>query len=1203
MLRTYAFIITGMLALTPSTGLPASQAAQQLGLSLLNSGIELRKSQREELERNLVELKRRYDEAIKQSGHTMADLTRQLTQAHEESDNGSDQDPEVLSKKLAILNDRKQRLIDYQELWREVVDAKEARIKALSNFIEVLKRGRPDPKPAYSWKEFRDAQMFVSEQFGKIDTLKTKRDNFRKQKAAIAERLTSLERQQQVKTKERYRLIAQADRKYDSANKSEQIGNAQIKSDAEIIAQELTALTESTEQMKLTIEKLELEDKLYEDLIGYEQHSYNEHKTLLEQIETLLVLDHNDVEIARAEWKAEEANALVVKEKVNEAREPKKRTREEIQHELEVYKQKLAAIKETEKQGNPEVMLIRNQINRLHAIAQALEKDLAHLDAKKDLSDLIAAERELQYNMVKMRYQLKLEDENFTELQAMFNNKRDLALSSLKELKEKRTAAITSLIEANQSIERIKTYQHRLRDGSLAAQANLREHHVRELFGLSEERRSSLGLLLECTQSYLAVNAELITLQEKIIHQYDLILSEIINFKMFSIWKRSPKAISFEALVNGALEIESFFKKLYWQTPTYLRPASAWDLVKSSTMHDVLFILLSLLVYLILLFGGRFLLARLTNYLSNRAEYFKGHTRYLYLQLINICLNFLLKHYTLLFTWLFIYLQLATDAVQTFSVLRPLANTYSVPMFYLLSIPLFTYLAHGFIVLLNDLNTRLNYLFFAERFQGKFIALIGTFCYASAILIPLRMALIAYSQPVPSGAATLILAAYSLMLVVILTLLFSKDDALKFIPTGKPFLIILKRKIDKYYYPVFLFCVGLFILSNPYVGYWGMAWFLMSAVPSSIALTYFLFWLHNVLRKYAVFLFMKEDEDDFVDKFEHAKTYYGFFVVFSFIILLFITFTLVMRIWGFVFTPTDIWRALSEDLVVQLGVDTKIGIIQLLMVSLFIATGFFVSSLIHRFILMRLFDILRSEPGIQNTISRICHYTVIFMSIILGLNAIRLSQLLLWVGASAVVAVGFALKDIGSDLLAGFFVLIERPVEIGNYIQIENVQGTVHRIAARATTIITSKNHSVIIPNRDLVSKWIINWGHGRFAVGFEVNIRLNPTSTDPDAARRLLFATVQANPLILKVPSVVVRLEEIEDNAFVFLVRAFVSSRRVKEQWEIAAALRSEIIKIFKEHNIELARHEYAINLAHNGNQPKAIEFKFDTVDKANHE
>jgi small-conductance mechanosensitive channel len=499
---------------------------------------------------------------------------------------------------------------------------------------------------------------------------------------------------------------------------------------------------------------------------------------------------------------------------------------------------------------------------------------------------------------------------------------------------------------------------------------------------------------------------------------------------------------------------------------------------------------------------------------------------------------------------------------------------------------------------LKDLNKRLSYLFFTEQFQDKFLLLIASFCYSSAILIPLRAAYIAYGAPKHSDFAVVILAAYSLILLIVLSLFFGKEDILRLLPSRGNSLIWIKRKIDRYYYPVFLFIMGLLILSNPYIGYSNLSWFLAFAVPLSVLLIMVLFQIHFYIRKYAVFLFMKEEDDELIDKFDYAKAYYGFFVIFSFIILFFATTTVITNIWGLNYTPFDIWHVLANEWVINIDVDKKLGIIQFIIFGVFLAMGFVISSCTHKFILSKLFDILRFEPGTQNTISRILHYFIIFITILLGLYTIHLQQFIFLVGASLGIGLGFALKDVVADLVAGFFVLLERPIEIGNYIQIDNIEGTVHKIAARSTTIITSLNFSVIVPNKDLLAKTITNWGHGRFAVGFEVQVRVEH-HTDPDLVKKVLFSVVQANPVVLRVPGIVVRLENFEDNGYFFLVRAFISARRVKEYREIAANLRMEILKAFKDNNIQLARPERV--LSYNGpdgsvqHGPKSLEIKFD--------
>ncbi len=1167
------------------------EGKKALGLSMVGN-LELRKNQQTELEKVLAAYTKRFSDTQKTISSTLNKIKTDLAEAQQKLKDAPELETDFLNKKIAILHDRRQNLFDYQDLWQDIIKLLNAHIKLVSEIIDFLQTAKPELKPTYTWKEFRELQIRISEQLVKIQSDKTKRENLKKQKVAITERLSSLERQRDALEKERGKIVTQLE----GSDTKAFIDTDAIKFDSDRVSQELSNMHEKIAQTKLIIEKLDAEIKYSDDLITLEQSKYDDQKNLLTQAENRLILDYNDVDIAKNDWKNEIQKSLTIKEDINVISEPKKQNKEKLIIERETLHQKITTEKNKGIADPVNYTILKAQYRQITALIGVVDKELQLLDARKLLADTRAHEKELQYNIIELRYKLKIESENIDLHLADFTNKRDIAFGTLKALKDKRTEAISSLIETNRAIEKIKSAHEKL----TTQKAPLFKGHENELNKVSsllDQTRQYLILAISFTQSMLAVNADLITNQEKILNQYNLIIQELESqHKIYSIWKRSPKAISLDALSNTLIEGESFLKNLYWQTPTYFKPSTFINTFTGFTLTDLLFIVLFILLYVVSFIGFRYFLTFSQNKIQKILEIYQGHTRYLYLHLVQAAIQTLLANFKLFFLWFFIFIHIKINFTYFFISFAPWISNYSTALFHLASIPLFVYMARQFIDALREVNKKLSYFFFAETFQDKFILLVTIFCYATAILLPLRMSILAYADSYHSEASTVIIAAYSLILIIVAALLFNKEDILKLIPSHTPFFIWLKRKIDKHFYQAFLFIMLLLVLSNPYIGYSNMAWFLAFAIPSSGFLLYALFIAHFYIRKYAVFLFMKEEEEDIIDKFEHAKAYYGFFVIFSFLFLLFITSMLMLRIWGFDYTPSDIWNVLAEQWVIPIGINNKLGFVEFMIFGLFIAGGFFVSSMIHKFILNKLFEIIRSEPGTQNTISRIIHYSIIFFAIILGLNAIHLEQFIWWVGASFGIVLGLALKDFVTDFIAGFFVLIERPIEIGNYVQIDNVQGTVHKIAARATTIITSRNHSIIIPNKDLVSKWIINWGHGRFAVGFEINIRVE-ANTNPELVKKVLFTTIQSNPLILKVPGVVVRLEDIEDNGFYFLTRAFISARRVKEQWELAAALRTEIIKAFKENNINLAFPTRIVHLRGDGNTKefKSIDIKFD--------
>jgi small-conductance mechanosensitive channel len=266
---------------------------------------------------------------------------------------------------------------------------------------------------------------------------------------------------------------------------------------------------------------------------------------------------------------------------------------------------------------------------------------------------------------------------------------------------------------------------------------------------------------------------------------------------------------------------------------------------------------------------------------------------------------------------------------------------------------------------------------------------------------------------------------------------------------------------------------------------------------------------------------------------------------------------------------------------------------------MFISSGFLISSLLDKFVLNKLFEILRSEPGTQNTISKITHYLILGVAILLGFFSIHLEQFILLIGGLLGIGLGFALKDVVADFVAGFFVLIERPIEIGNYIQVDTVEGTVHKISPRTTTIITSRNFAVFIPNKDLLAKNIVNWSHRRFAMGFEIYVRVTHES-DPDFVRKVIIEILQSHSAVLKLPAVVARLEEFEENSFYFMSRAFISTQRLKESWAIASDLRIKLVKAFKENGINFAKPQRIVYVNEVTNETrveekKALSIKFD--------
>ncbi|KKQ33436.1 MAG: hypothetical protein US49_C0001G0116 [candidate division TM6 bacterium GW2011_GWF2_37_49] len=828
-----------------------------------------------------------------------------------------------------------------------------------------------------------------------------------------------------------------------------------------------------------------------------------------------------------------------------------------------------------------------------------VDRELLLLDAKKDIADIQSKMKELQYRMIEIHYRLNNEKLNIRELLTSYKNQRDLEASALKAFAEKQTEAANSLGETQRLVEVINSKLDKIRKQKtyiLKSKPEFLEEIVSNYVDTKNIHTNELFMM----QNFLAASSDLIQQQSSVLSYYDLIIADLEIYKMTqSIWKRDPAAISLDVLELSFLEAEDFFKKLFWDTPNYLAPKTLFKQFKTFGWLDWLFLLLIIFLFWVSLFGIKNLWMIFTNKFKIYSEKIAIQSSKMHIIVGRFLIDFVSHHFQLLYSWLFIFILFRFDYEQWFKGFAFVSQRYYQSMFYLITIIIFVFISSRLLILLKNLNKKLSYMFFAETIQNRLLVLLAIFAYSTSILIPLRLAYLSYFES-PAYFGEVLMAMYSLILLAVLMFFFTKNEILQFIPsTPKPIYLWFRRKAELYYYPVFFFVMCLFILSNSNVGYKNMAWYLAFAVPSSLLLLYVLFAIHNYIRKYSFVFFMEEDEDQVKDRFEYAKTYYGIFVVGSFLLLLFLTFTFVSRIWGYDYTLVEVWRLFSETWTLPLDINNKLGFVQFLTLGGFVFAGFLISSVFDKFVLTKLFEILRSEPGTQNTISKITHYLILVVAILLGFKSIHLEQFIWLICTMLGLGLSFSLKDVLADFVAGFFVLIERPIEIGNYIQVDAVEGTVHKISARTITVITSRNFAVFIPNKDLLAKNIINWSHRRFAMGFEIYIRVTHES-DPELVRRLIVETLQSHPVVLKLPAVVCRLEEFEENAFYFMSRAFISTQRLKDSWIIASDLRIKLVKIFKENGISLAKPQRVVYVNEVTNETrieekKPLSIKFD--------
>ncbi len=255
---------------------------------------------------------------------------------------------------------------------------------------------------------------------------------------------------------------------------------------------------------------------------------------------------------------------------------------------------------------------------------------------------------------------------------------------------------------------------------------------------------------------------------------------------------------------------------------------------------------------------------------------------------------------------------------------------------------------------------------------------------------------------------------------------------------------------------------------------------------------------------------------------------------------------LVLWAWG-----TLIMFSISDEVLgvlgAMLGAELSVGQITLslsgvlsfaLAVWLAVVTSRIVRSILDDDVLPR----MRLPRGVPHTISTTANYTIVIIGVLLGVAflGIDLSSLAFIVGALG-VGIGFGLQNLVNNFVSGLILIFERPIQVGDTVEVGNLLGRVTHIGIRTSRVRTYSGSEVIVPNGDLASNQVINWtlSDRRRRLEFEVGVAYG---TDPDVVTALLHKVAEEDEGLLADPAPIVVFEAFGDSSLNFRLYAWIS-------------------------------------------------------------
>src|SRR5213595_731693 len=240
-----------------------------------------------------------------------------------------------------------------------------------------------------------------------------------------------------------------------------------------------------------------------------------------------------------------------------------------------------------------------------------------------------------------------------------------------------------------------------------------------------------------------------------------------------------------------------------------------------------------------------------------------------------------------------------------------------------------------------------------------------------------------------------------------------------------------------------------------------------------------------------------------------------------------------------------------------------------LLVALLIAVFWF-SSGTKRFLFNRVLAQSGLDRSLQYAIAQIISNIVLVIGVffVLENTGIHLAALTVFAGAVG-VGLGFGLQNIASNFISGLVILTERPITIGDRVEVAGIAGQVEHIRARSTVILTNDNISMIVPNTKFIDSPVTNWTYSDPRVRFRVPVGV-AYGSDVNKVREALIAAAREHPATLNDPPPNAYLEKFGDSTIDFEVIAW-SERMSYKPRRFKSELNFLIEKHLREAGVEI--------------------------------
>lgn len=243
----------------------------------------------------------------------------------------------------------------------------------------------------------------------------------------------------------------------------------------------------------------------------------------------------------------------------------------------------------------------------------------------------------------------------------------------------------------------------------------------------------------------------------------------------------------------------------------------------------------------------------------------------------------------------------------------------------------------------------------------------------------------------------------------------------------------------------------------------------------------------------------------------------------------------------------------------------------IILIPVWIMLGLWLTKILIKFISRRLVS-RHTDPNVIHLLQRLFYVVAITILVITILDLINVPiTAFAFLSGAIAIGFGFGAQNIINNFISGWILMWEKPIRIGDFLEVDNAKGIVEKINTRSTRIRRTDGVHLLIPNSKLLENTVVNWTLVDRLVRTSVRIGV-AYGTSAKLVAKLLQQVIDNQENILSDPKPIVTFEDFGDNALIFEAIFWINSNVEGGLRTARSEVRFQIDELFTQHNIVIA-------------------------------